>query len=209
MQWHKCLDGESGTDFGNLVIPLPVKSEVLSYACRNPQTAGREGKTRETTGTHYFSGLKDSRRVRELKTGGGSEPNPWQILRMDELKGVAPQEFFRKVAQHGVPRRRCQTRRCQWPRSRVGKHHKVAGGVTSDAGIETEGGVARPTRDAGEVALAQFQIFPLSTESVWFSQDFFASRLPRYMASDETFRKLRVFVACPGDVKDEKDRLEN
>ena len=28
------------------------------------------------------------------------------------------------------------------------------------------------------------------------------------MASDETFRKLRVFVACPGDVEDEKDRLE-
>jgi hypothetical protein len=28
------------------------------------------------------------------------------------------------------------------------------------------------------------------------------------MASDEIFRKLRVFVACPGDVEDEKDRLE-
>jgi hypothetical protein len=28
------------------------------------------------------------------------------------------------------------------------------------------------------------------------------------MASDETFRKLRVFIACPGDVEDEKDRLE-
>jgi len=28
------------------------------------------------------------------------------------------------------------------------------------------------------------------------------------MASDETFRKLRIFVACPGDVEDEKGRLE-
>src|ERR1700761_1758035 len=28
------------------------------------------------------------------------------------------------------------------------------------------------------------------------------------MASDEIFRKLRVFVACPGDVEDEKERLE-
>ena len=28
------------------------------------------------------------------------------------------------------------------------------------------------------------------------------------MGSDEKFRKLRVFVACPGDVEEEKDRLE-
>jgi hypothetical protein len=29
------------------------------------------------------------------------------------------------------------------------------------------------------------------------------------MTSDEIFRKLRVFVACPSDVEEEKDRLEN
>jgi hypothetical protein len=28
------------------------------------------------------------------------------------------------------------------------------------------------------------------------------------MASDEIFRKLRIFVACPSDVEEEKDRLE-
>ena len=28
------------------------------------------------------------------------------------------------------------------------------------------------------------------------------------MGWDEKFRKLRVFVACPGDVEEEKDRLE-
>lgn len=70
----------------------------------------------------------------------------------------------------------------------------------------------RPARDL--VDIVRVSIFLSTTIKMscsfkmffWFVQKNFVSLLV-LMPSEETYRKLRVFVACPGDVEDEKERL--